>query len=98
MIQSRVTLHYHVFTVHPIIAHHHITLLVVLPVCCYLNCKIINNGTVKFWPLDYLGLYFVHMTFAVLLIICTIITGRAVHYINNARPLGSVLFVHNARP
>ena len=30
--------------------------------------------------------------------ICTIITGRAVHYINNARPLGSVLFVHNARP
>ena len=24
--------------------------------------------------------------------------GRALHYINNARPLGSVLFVHNARP
>ena len=30
--------------------------------------------------------------------LCTIITGRAVHYINNARPLRSVLFVHNARP
>ena len=24
--------------------------------------------------------------------------AHAVHYINNARPLGSVLFVHNARP